>query len=424
MKKITLLLFALFTVAASAEKLLIEAKGYIDVRAGALVTPGNILVEDGYIKAINPASTANDVVRIVLTDQILMPGLMDMHVHLDIDFVPDFDKLTVTENASKGALRAAKNAELTLMAGFTTIRNIGQANPTRELIGVALSEASDEGWVKAPRIIDSGHIIGITGGHGDISMVMGLAEGVLELGPDHGMINGVDDAIQATRYQIKHGAKAIKVSATAGVLSMEASVGAQQVSNEEMAAIVAEANRHHVTVAAHAHGAEGIKEAIKMGVHSIEHGSLLDAEGMRMMKKNDVYLVPTTGLLDLVLKNADRLDPVMEKKARYVLPLAKENFTKAIKAGVKVALGTDAPLIPHGQNAYELSAMIARGMSTKTALKSATINPAALLRLKDRGEIKAGLMADIIAVKENPLKNIKTLEQVSFVMKGGEIYKQ
>ncbi|HOP21795.1 MAG TPA: amidohydrolase family protein [Gammaproteobacteria bacterium] len=232
------------------------------------------------------------------------------------------------------------------------------------------------------------------------------------------------EAIEAVRYQIKHGAKVIKIHATAGVMSLEDSDGAQQLSDEEMKAIVEEAERHHTKVAAHAHGAEGIKAAINAGVSSIEHGSLLDDEGIRMMKKHNVFLVPTTGLVDFVMEGIDRNDPKIAAKAKYVLPLAKENLSKAIKAGVKIALGTDSPLIPHGDNAHELSAMMEQGMSELDAIQSATINSAELLGVKDRGQIKQGMLADIIAVSENPLKNIKTLEDVTFVMKGGKVYKE
>lgn len=265
-------------------------------------------------------------------------------------------------------------------------------------------------------------MISISGGHADLSL--GLSENLFEPEPKHGIVNNTADAIEAVRYQIKHGAKVIKIHATAGVMSLEDSVGAQQLSDEEMRAIVAEAKRHHVKVAAHAHGTEGIKAAIKAGVSSIDHGSLLDEEGMRLMKKHNVFLVPTTGLVDFVMEGIDNNNPKIAAKAKYVLPLAKENLAKAIKAGVKIALGTDSPLIPHGQNAYELSAMMDKGMSAIDAIRAATIYAAELLGVEDRGQIKTGLLADIIAVKENPLDNIKTVESVAFVMKGGTVYKQ
>jgi len=408
-------------LSSQAQTTLIKANAYIDVRNGKLIKPANILIEKGLIKAINPKSVPDDAKLIQLTGKILVPGLMDMHDHLDGDFNGTFDAILHKESASKGAIRATKNAEKTLMAGFTTVRNLGQLHISKELVNVAVAEASNEAWIKAPRIIAAGHMISITGGHGDFTM--GMSEEFPDLGPNFGIINGVDDAVKAVRYQIKHGARVIKMHATAGVLSLEDSVGAQQLSFQEMKAIVDEATRHHIKVAAHAHGTEGIIAAIKAGASSIEHGSLLDDKGIRLMKKKGVFLVPTTGLVDLVLANADKMNPIMLAKAKYVLPLAIKNLKKAIHAGVKIALGTDAPLIPHGKNAIELTALVARGMSPKEALKAATINSAELLGVSDRGELKSGYLADIIAVDANPLDNIKVMESVKFVMKGGVVYK-
>ncbi len=405
-----------------AQSTLIKAKAYIDVSQGKLITPANILIQDDLIKAINPKTFPEDSNIIDLKNKILLPGLMDMHVHLDLDFNGSFDNIVYKESASKGAIRASRNAEKTLMAGFTTIRNVGQGHVTKELVNVAVAEASESGWIKAPRIIAAGHMLTITGGHGD--MLMGMAEGYGELGPEFGIINGVDDAVKAVRYQIKHGARVIKIHATAGVLSLEDSVGAQQLSNLEMIAIVEEAARHDIKVAAHAHGAEGIIAAIKAGVDSIEHGSLLNEEGIQLMKEKGIFLVPTTGLVDEVIANSDKMNPKMARKAQYVLPLAQNNLTKAIQAGVKIALGTDAPLIHHGDNAKELTALTERGMTAAEALRAATVNSAELLSISNRGQIKLGYVADIIAVDGNPLENISIMEAVSFVMKGGVVYKQ
>ena len=422
MKFILIIVCFLFVNTSASADSYIKANAYLDVKSGKLVEPANILIKDGKISAINPESIPQDIKVIELKGQILLPGLMDMHTHLDLDYSDGFGKIITHESASKGAIRATKNAEKTLMAGFTTVRNVGQVHITGELIGVALSEAEQEGWIVSPRIIPAGHMVTISGGHADLTL--GLSENLFDPEPKHGVVNNMGEAIEAVRYQIKHGAKVIKIHATAGVMSLEDSVGAQQLSDEEMKAIVEEAERHHTKVAAHAHGAEGIKAAINAGVSSIEHGSLLDDEGIRMMKKHNVFLVPTTGLVDFVMEGIDRNDPKIAAKAKYVLPLAKENLSKAIKAGVKIALGTDSPLIPHGDNAHELSAMMEQGMSELDAIQSATINSAELLGVKDRGQIKQGMLADIIAVSENPLKNIKTLEDVTFVMKGGKVYKE
>lgn len=417
---LSLVLLLTATILVQAQSKLLKADSYLDVRSGKLISPANLIVENGLIKAINPKQLPDNIEVVDLKGKVLLPGLMDMHVHLDADFQGSWDYL-YKESASEGTIRAMVNAEKTLLAGFTTIRNIGQLHITPELIDVALAEASSKNLIKAPRIIASGHMVTINGGHGDVSL--GLAEGLIELGPTDGVVNGKYDALEAVRYQIKHGAKFIKMHATAGVLSLEESVGAQQLSNEEMKTIVDEAARHHIKVAAHAHGTEGIIAAINAGVYSIEHGSLLDDEGIKLMKEKGVYLVPTTGLSTVIDGMIDKMDPVMAEKAKYVLPLAKENLRKAIKAGVKVAFGTDTPIIPHGQNAVEFSALVDCGMSTADAIKTATVNTAEMLGLSDRGELKEGLVADIIAVDTNPVDDIKTLEQVKFVMKGGIVYK-
>jgi len=417
-----LLLILLLTTAFSvkAQSKLLKADSYLDVRTGKLITPADLLIEDGLIKSINPKVIPEDTEIIELKGKVLLPGLMDMHVHLDSDFEGNWDYI-YKESSSQGTIRAIVNAEKTLLAGFTTVRSIGQLHITPELIDVAIAEASDKGLIIAPRVIPSGHMISINGGHGDISL--GLSEGLIELGPKDGIVNGKYDAIEAVRYQIKHGAKFIKIHATAGVLSMEEAVGAQQLSNDEMKTIVEEASRHHIKVAAHAHGTEGIIAAINAGVYSIEHGSLLDDEGIRLMKEKGVYLVPTTGLSNVVNELVDKMHPVMAGKAKYVMPLAKDNLRKAIKSDVKISFGTDTPIIPHGQNAIEFSALIACGMSSIEAIKTATINAADMLGLSDRGELKVGLLADIIAVNSNPINDIKTLESVKFVMKNGVVYK-
>tara|TARA_R110002049_G_scaffold288687_2_gene471310 strand:- start:1356 stop:2633 length:1278 start_codon:yes stop_codon:yes gene_type:complete len=422
MKKLFLLIsMCSFTISIYAQTKLIKADAYLDVNKGKLVKPANILIEGDLIKSINPTSIPKNTEIIDLTGKVLLPGLMDMHVHLDMDFVDNYQYQLVTESGSKQTLRASKNARKTLLAGFTTVRNIGQVHPTKELIDVALSEAEKNGWIEAPRIIPCGHMIGITGGHADLSMMGGFAEGILDAEPEYGIADGKDEVLKAVRHQIKYGAKGIKIMATAGVMSLEESVGAQQLTIEEMETIVDEAKRHHITVGAHAHGTEGIIAAVQSGVTSIEHGSILNDEAIKLMIEKGTYLVPTTGLMDI--KGFDKMDPKLIEKAKYIVPIAIKSHEKAVKAGVKIALGTDAPLIPHGMNAKELSALVARGMKPSEAIKSATIIPAEMLNLKDRGEIKQGLLADIIAIETNPLENIASLENVKFVMKGGIVYK-
>ena len=401
--------------------ILLKAKAYVDVKNGRLVTPANILINQGVVESINSKKIPESLRIIELPNKILLPGLMDMHTHLDLDFNGSWDHIFTKENASMGALRAARNAKLTLDAGFTTVRNMGQGHITHELINVALDEASKQGWASAPDIFPAGHMVTIEGGHGDLTM--GYSEGLIEVGANHGVVNSVDDVVKAVRYQIKHGAKVIKIHATAGVLSLEESVGAQQLSDAEMKAAVEEAHRHHLKVGAHAHGTDGIIAAIEAGVDSIEHGSLIDKKAIKMMKAKGTFLVPTTGLVEYIQPMLPKMNPKMREKAEYVLPLAKKRLTQAIKSGVKIALGSDSPVIPHGKNAAELVALVERGMTASQALQAATVNSAELLGVKDRGEIKVGLRADIIAVDENPLEKIETVMNVVFVMKHGEVIK-
>lgn len=423
MNKLIIVAFLLLSsvVVAKADSHHIQAKAYLDVTNGELISPAVIVVTNGVIQAINPENIPEESILIDLSEHYLLPGLMDMHTHLDLDYVGNFDAIITQEPATKGALRGAKNAELTLMAGFTTVRNVGALHVTDELIGASLAQAVDAGWIKGPRIIPAGHMITILGGHGDVTQ--GLVPSLLEPNYKMGVVSGADEALKAVRYQIKQGAKVIKMHATSGVLSLEDTVGAQQLSNEEMQVIVDEARRHGYKVAAHAHGTEGIIAAIKAGAASIEHGSMVDKEAIKLMKEKGVYLVPTSGLVDFIFKDLDKMSPITRKKAEETLPIAQENLQKAIKAGVKIALGTDSPLIPHGLNAKELSAMIKHGMSNLEAIQSATLNSADLIGMKDIGEIKTGYKADIIAVDENPMQNIKTLENVRFVMKAGQVYK-
>lgn len=420
-KFLVLLFLACLPLGVDARSLLLKADAYLDVQTGKLIKPAEILVDEGKIVAINREQWPDEVETVALPGKTLLPGLMDMHVHLDLDFDKANFGIVVTESGAEAALRSARNAERTLLAGFTTVRNVGQVHPSLDLIDVAVAHAAEQGWIRAPRIIAAGHMISILGGHGDLSMAEGLAEGRLELGPEYGVVSGVDDAIKATRFQIKHGAQVIKIHATAGVMSLEASVGAQQLSNEEMVAIVSEANRHEIPVAAHAHGTEGIKAAIRAGVSSIEHGSMLDSEAIQMMIDRGVFLVPTNGLMDLI--KFDLLPAQKRAKAEYVSPKMSQSLSAAIKAGVKVALGTDAPLIPHGQNAYEIVKMTERGMTPLQAIQSATIVAAELLRIDNLGQLKPGWHADIVAVDANPLEDIKAVQSVSFVMKAGEIFK-
>ncbi|MEZ5922200.1 MAG: amidohydrolase family protein [Parvularculaceae bacterium] len=405
---------ALLISPAHAEALVVKAARYLDVAKGKYVSPAVIVVDEGKIAAINPAE-APDGKTVDLGDMTLLPGLMDAHVHLTYDIEPGFENAAVKETIADEALRGARNAEKTLMAGFTTVRNVGATG----FSDVSLEHAIDRGWVVGPDIIPAGHALGISGGHCDVT---GFAPGVMEVGPEAGVADGADAFVKAARYQIKHGAKVIKICATAGVLSFEGSVGAQQMSFEEMKAVADEAHRHGIKVAAHAHGTAGIIAASNAGIDSIEHGSILTPEAVRVMKKNGTWLDSTLYLAQTI--NWDALPPQLAAKGRDVMPKADESFKLALKNGVKMALGTDAAVYPHGLNAGEIVRHVELGQTPIDAIRSATVNDADLFGMSDRGRIETGLRADLIAVDGDPLADVKALTDVGFVMKQGKVYKQ
>ncbi|MEP6571624.1 MAG: amidohydrolase family protein [Gemmatimonadota bacterium] len=395
--------------------LVIRAGRMLDVRSGTMVSPAIIVVDSGRIVSLGSAGVPAGAESIDLGDMTLLPGLIDMHTHLTMDISGDWVTRDVTEGPADAALRGARNARKTLMAGFTTVRDLGAPG----FADVSLMRAIDAGLVPGPRIIPSGHAIGITGGHCDVT---GYAPGILELGPEAGVADGVDEAVKAVRYQIKHGAKVIKICATAGVLSFEGPVGAQQLSEEEMRAIVQEATRHGLRVAAHAHGTEGILAAVRAGVASIEHGSILNDEAIALMKAKGTFLVPTAYLQTAIDTTA--LPPAIRAKMRILIPLAQESHRRAIRAGVKVAFGTDAAVYPHGDNAHEFAMYVRYGMKPIEAIRTATLNAIELLGVSDRGEIAPGKLADLIAVRGNPLEDVTVLQRVTFVMKGGEVVRK
>ncbi len=392
----------------------VQAARMFDAESGTMRNGVRVLVQGDRILAVLERSAPLPVgaVLIDLGDRTLLPGFLDCHTHLCSDLGEGWVHRDVVETAADAALRGAHNARITLHAGFTTVRDVGSTG----FADIALMRAIDRGDVEGPRMIPAGHTLSITGGHSDVT---GYAPGVMEVGPESGVADGAEQALRAVRYQIKHGAKVIKICATAGVLSWEASVGAQQFSEEEMRVIVEEAARHGLAVAAHAHGIEGIKAAIRAGVTSIEHGSMIDAEAIAMMKEKGTFLVPTTALADAI--RLDVLPGPIRAKAEWLLPRAKDNLRAAISAGVKIAFGTDAAVIPHGTNATEFAALVRRGMSPARALQTATIRAAELCRTPDRGRITAGLLADLVAVPGDPLTDITATERVEFVMKGGVV---
>ncbi|HUF13981.1 MAG TPA: amidohydrolase family protein [Longimicrobiales bacterium] len=412
-----LLLTALIAPRAFAqqEPIAIRAARMLDVRSGRMVRDALVVVRDGRIAQVGGSVPAGATV-VQLGDATLMPGWIDTHVHLTGETLSPTSYLgAVRETALDDALRGVANARRTVEAGFTTVRNVGG----RGFADIALARAIERGDVVGPRIVAAGHSLSITGGHCDET---GWAPGILELGVEQGVADGVDEVLEAVRYQIKHGAGVIKICATAGVLSFEGPVGAQQFSEEEMRAAVEEAARHGLRVAAHAHGTEGIKAAVRAGVASIEHGSMLDDEAIRMMRERGTFLVPTQYLSVPILEMD--LPEAYQRKAREVVPLMQASFRRAVRAGVRIAFGTDAGVYPHGDNAREFAVYVDAGMSPLEALRSATIHAAELLGVADRGAIAEGLLADLVAVPGNPLDDIRVTERPTFVMVGGSIVKQ
>ncbi|MCH7767088.1 MAG: amidohydrolase family protein [Acidobacteria bacterium] len=400
--------------AAAQQVTVVRAARMLDVKTGRMVQNAVVVIEGGRIKSVGSGEIPEDADIIDLGNLTLLPGLIDMHVHLTGDLDKDSFNRRIREGAADAALRGARNARRTLLAGFTTVRDMASDG----FSAVALMRASDRGLIEGPRIFPAAHGLGITGGHCDAT---GLAPGILEGGPERGVADGADEILKAVRYQIKHGAKLIKTCATAGVLSFEGPVGAQQYSEEELRVMVEEAARHGMKVSAHAHGTEGIIAAVRAGVASIEHGSMLNEEAIALMKEKGTYLVPTTYLADNI--PLDVLPPHIRAKAESILPVANESVRRAIRAGVKIAFGTDAAVFPHGDNAKEFTALVERGLTPLEAIRSATLNAVDLLGVDDRGLIAPGRLADIIAVPGNPLEDIRVLEDVRFVMKGGKVFK-
>ncbi|MEZ4415730.1 MAG: amidohydrolase family protein [Gemmatimonadota bacterium] len=390
----------------------IRAARMFDARAGRIVDNAVIVVEGGRITAVNPSRVPETQHDMDLGDVTLLPGLIDAHTHLVSEIGPNSFIEPVTMLPEEAALGAVKNGWTTLQAGFTTVRDFG-GDAT-----VALGRAVERGDIAAPHIIPSRNALGITGGHCDVT---GFAPGVRELGPADGVADGPWEVVEAVRYQIKHGAKVIKTCATAGVLSLEGPVGAQQYSYEELKAMVDEAARHGIKVAAHAHGSEGILAAVKAGVASIEHGSMLTDEILAEMRGHGTYLVPTVYLQQRI--NLDVLPPLVRSKAQTVLPLAQASIRRAIAEGVKIAFGTDAGVYPHGENARELEVYVEWGMPAARALQTATLYAADLLDTADRGVLEEGMLADIIAVPGNPVDDISVTRDVQFVMLAGRVVK-
>jgi imidazolonepropionase-like amidohydrolase len=398
------------------------AAGMLDVTSGEVLRPGDLLIEGDRIVEVAPSKVPADAELIDLGDVTLLPGLMDMELNLLMGG-PDHASplVAVQDDPAVKTLRAVANARRTLRSGFTTVRNLGLFVQTGGLLlDVALKRAIDSGWIDGPRIVPAGHAISPTGGHLDPTMFQKLGPGIMPLTVEEGIANGVAEVRKAVRYQIKYGAKVIKVVASGGVMSHTGPAGAQQYSNEELAAIADEAHRAGLKVAAHCHGDDAIRNAVEVGIDCIEHGSLASDETLDLMKARGTFLVATTYLADGM--DTSHADPELQAKAAEVFPKARATISKAIEKGVKVACGTDAPAIPHGRNAKELIALVQRGMTPLQAIRSATTVAAELIDA-DWGRLEPGLYADVIAVPGDVLGDITATEDIRFVMKGGTVYR-
>lgn len=410
----------------ASKSYVLKAARLFDGKSNALVKPGVVVVTDGKIVASGTSAAIPAGAEVLdLADATLLPGFIDAHTHVTMMYREDYARAALDELQKpipEMALEASVNARVTLMAGITTVRDVG----SRDYLDAGLRNAINRGVVPGPRMLVAVHAIGATGGHCDET---GYRAGVFgkETGPEEGVINGADQARQAVRLAHKYGATIIKTCATGGVLSLADAVDTPQLTQEELNAIVDEAHALKLKTAAHAHGAEGAKRAIRAGIDSIEHGSFLDDEALNLMKQRGTYYVPTLmaaqGLSEQMAKGVAIPPPILVK-ANAAIAAIHQTFQKALGMGIKIGLGTDAAVYPHGRNPEEFHQMVDLGMKPIDALKAGTSADADLLGLADKlGTLEPGKLADIVAVPGDPIENIRATEHIFFVMKEGVIYK-
>ena len=403
---------------------ILHCPALVDTVAGKLLGKSSVVIEGERVQKIVPDFITQDGATVVeLAGQTCLPGLIDAHTHISSQITPTVYMDRLTKHEATWALRSTVFAQRTLMAGFTTVRNLGDDNYET----VALRDAVNGGWVEGPRIFTAGRAIGTTGGHADPNT--GLRYDLqIEPGGDPVIINGPDQAWAAVRENFKQGVNVIKIMSTGGVLDLGDNADHVEMSEEEIRAIVNASHDYGFVVGVHAHNAEGIRRAIVAGVDSIEHGTYMDDADIKLMKEHGTYYVPTvyTGqYVAEIAKTPGKLPPQVAAKALEVGPRIFATLGRAIKAGVKIAYGTDAGVYPHGDNWKDFPLLVQAGMSPMDAIRTATVNAAHLLRKdKDLGDVSAGKYADVVAVPGNPLDDIQAMGKVSFVMKAGAIYKQ
>jgi len=425
MRYLLLILFAMtsFSVNLIGQQTYIHCGNLIDGISKNTMGNHTIVVENNLIKEVKKGfvDPPQGVAFLDLKDKTILPGLMDMHIHIEHETNPNRYLQRYTQNDADIAFESARFARITLMAGFTTVRDLGGTG-----VNVALQKAIHRDIAVGPRIYTSAKSIAVTGGHADPTN--GARKGIFDKpGPETGVADGVDECRKAVRQQVKNGADLIKITATGGVLSVARDGKRPAFTFEEIKAIIETANDFGIHVAAHAHGDEGMRRAVEAGIHSIEHGTLMSEKTMDLMIKKGTWYVPTITAGKSVADSAkveNYFPAVIVPKALEIGPKIQNTFEKAFKRGVKIAFGTDAGVFQHGKNALEFQYMTEVGMKPMEAIKSSTVNGAKLLGIYDKvGSIEAGKWADIIAVEDDPIKNISTLMEVKFVMKNGKVYK-